>query len=197
MEDECFKNTGATTCIGKHNPVLVSILSKLIQKPIFLCNHSPCDSVSTFIDVLEISVTQSKTSRKMNFLQVGTPLKSRFACILETLNQCCSHCVRFEADDDNANDSSTQFLQLQKNQLLELHELFEKYCKTLPVFGLTSAMYDINLIRSYLLPIVVNKRTNCYQISPSICLLEFWCCSPSGLLTKPRGVTNLDSILKT
>ena len=55
-------------------------------------------------------------------------------------------------------DLSTQFLQLQKNQLIDLQEPFERYCNILTVFGFNSAKYDINLIKSYLLPILVNER---------------------------------------
>ena len=47
---------------------------------------------------------------------------------------------------------------MQKNQLIDLQELFDRNCNVLPVFGFNSAKYDINLIRSYLLPIPVNER---------------------------------------
>ena len=53
---------------------------------------------------------------------------------------------------------STQCLQIQKNQLIDLQEHFERYCNTLPVFDFNSAKYDINFIKSYLLPILVNER---------------------------------------
>ena len=47
---------------------------------------------------------------------------------------------------------------MQKNQLIELHKHVERYCNVLPVFGFNSAEYDINLIKSYLLPILINQR---------------------------------------
>ena len=47
---------------------------------------------------------------------------------------------------------------MQKNQLIDLQEHFERYCNTLLVFGFNSAKYDINLIKSYLLPILLNER---------------------------------------
>ena len=47
---------------------------------------------------------------------------------------------------------------MQKNQLIELQEHLEHYCNVLPVFGFNSAKYDINLIKSYLLPILINER---------------------------------------
>ena len=60
--------------------------------------------------------------------------------------------------EEEETDLSTQFLQMQKNQLIDLQEHFERYCNVLPVFGFNSAKYDINLIKSYLLPILVNDR---------------------------------------
>ena len=62
---------------------------------------------------------------RMNFLQIETAVKSRVVLLLETLKERRSHCAGFEAEDDN---SSTGFLQMQKNQLIDLHEHFERYC---------------------------------------------------------------------
>ena len=59
--------------------------------------------------------------------------------------------------EEEENDLSTQFLEMQKNQLIDLQEHFERYCNVLPVFELNSAKYDSNLIKSYLLPILVNE----------------------------------------
>ena len=42
--------------------------------------------------------------------------------------------------------------------MIELKDHLERYCKLLPVFGFDSAKYDINLIKSYLLPILINER---------------------------------------
>ena len=51
-----------------------------------------------------------------------------------------------------------------KNQLIDLQESLERYCNVLPVFGFNSAKCDLNLIKSYLLPILVNER----EIEPSV-----------------------------
>ena len=59
---------------------------------------------------------------------------------------------------EEENDFSTQFLQMQKNQIIDLQEHSERYCNVLPVFGFNSAKYDFNLIKSYLLLILVNER---------------------------------------
>ena len=53
---------------------------------------------------------------------------------------------------------------MQKNHIIDLHEHFERYCNTLPVFGFNRAKYDINFIKSYQLPILVDER----QIEPAV-----------------------------
>ena len=47
---------------------------------------------------------------------------------------------------------------MQKNQLIDLQEHFERYCNVLPVFGFNSSKYGINLIKLFLLPMLVNER---------------------------------------
>ena len=61
-------------------------------------------------------------------------------------------------DCDREIRASTQFLQIQKNPLLDLQETLERYCNVLSVFDFNSAKYDLKLIKSYLLPILVNER---------------------------------------
>ena len=100
----------------------------------------------------------------MKFL-VETAIKSKLTRTLESLNERRyrnqrvfefeDHC--FE-DDNEEKDASTQFFQMQKNQLIELQEHLERYCNVLPVFGFNSAKYDINLIESYLLLVLINER---------------------------------------
>ena len=51
-----------------------------------------------------------------------------------------------------------------KNQLIDLQESLERYCNILRVFGFNSAKYDLNFIKSYLLPNLVNER----DIEPTV-----------------------------
>ena len=102
---------------------------------------------------------------KLKILEIGTALKSKLTRTLESLNERrCRNQRVFEfgdhcfEDDNEEKDDSTQFLQMQKNQLIELQQHLERYCNVLPVLGLNSAKYDINLIKSYLLPILINER---------------------------------------
>ena len=61
-------------------------------------------------------------------------------------------------DCEDKNSASNQFLRIQKDQLIELEEHLERYCNVLPVFGFNSAENILNSIKTYLLPILVNKR---------------------------------------
>ena len=56
------------------------------------------------------------------------------------------------------------FRKCNKNQLIELQEHLERYSKVLPVFGFDRTKYDINLIKSPLLPILIDER----NIEPTV-----------------------------
>ena len=56
------------------------------------------------------------------------------------------------AEDEEEDDTSTQFLRFQKNQLIELKQHLDRYVNTLPLFGFNSGRCDLNLIKSYLIP---------------------------------------------
>ena len=124
VEIENSMDTETSTRIGKRNPSLITISFILIQEPIFLCDHIPRDLVSSSNDASESMTTQSKTRTKMNSQPNEPGKESRFARILETLNQRRFHCCGIEAENDN---SSTQFLHLQENQLIDLLEHFKRF----------------------------------------------------------------------
>ena len=131
----------------------------------FLRISNPRDFAESFVDAVEGSATKSKTQMKMKFLEVETAIKSKQIPTLESLNERrCRNQRVFEFEDqcsqvDNEEKgASTHFLQMQKNQLIELQEHLERYCNALPVSGFKSAKYDINLIKSYLLTILINER---------------------------------------
>ena len=164
VEEETYKETETTKWIGKHVPISVSISSNLIPEPIFLCNSDPCRLISSFVGALEGLATQSNAQMKLRFIEVETAIKIKLSSILEQLSQRHSQRERVIGydNDEYFNDTaeekelSTQFLQMQKNHLIDLQEHFERFCNTLPVFGFKSAKYDITLIKSYLLLIFVN-----------------------------------------
>ena len=101
--------------------------------------------------------------------------------------------------EEDGKHLSTQFLQMQKNQLFDLQEHFERYCKVLPVFGIDSAKFHINLIKSYLLPILVNERgiepTVLKKANPFVSF-KFGDIQLLDIMNFVGGATSLDSFLK-
>ena len=206
IPEEKFKNTETRISIGKHYPISVSISSNPIAKPIFLCNSNARDLVESFFDAVEGLATQSKAQMKLKFLEKETAIKSKLIRTLESLNErrCRNQRVfEFEVhcfeDDNEERDASTQFLQMQKNQVIELQEHLERYCNVLPVFGFNSAKYDINLIKSYLLPILINER-NMEPIviwkANEFVSFKFGDVQLLDIINFLGGATSLDSFLK-
>ena len=88
---------------------------------------------------------------------------------------------------------------MQKNQLNDLQDYFERYSNTLPDFGFNSAMYDINLIKSYLLPIHVNERQNEPEVikkANQFVSFKFGDVQLLDIMNFLGGATGLDSFLK-
>ena len=163
VQEENFKDTDTTKCIGKHIPISVSNSSNLAKEPIFLFISDPHHLV-TFIGALENSALQIKAKMKNLFLDTET-IKIKLGSILEKITQ--RHNQREQAyldDCDNETCTFTQFLQIEKKQLIDLQEHLERYCNVLPVFGFNSAKYDLNLLKPHLLPILVTER----NIEPTI-----------------------------
>ena len=73
---------------------------------------------------------------KMTFHQTETAKKH--AGIPETLNQRRCYCVGFEAKADITTNSPTQFLQTQKNQIIDWLEQFERLFNKIPDWGSTA-----------------------------------------------------------
>ena len=75
----------------------------------------------------------------------------------------------------------------------------KRYTKTLPVFGFNSGRFDINLIKSYLIPYLINEE----EIEPSVIKkandfvsFKFGDVHFLDLLNFLGGANNLDSFLK-
>ena len=70
---------------------------------------------------------------------------------------------------------STQTLRFKKNLLIDLEKHLERYVKTLPVFSFNTRRYDLNLIKSYLIPyIYVIKKIELTVIKKIISHLSNW-----------------------
>ena len=205
VREDGFKDI-ETRWIGKHVPISVSFSSNLLQDPIFICNSNPLDLVSSFVVALENLAAQSKAQMRMSFLEVENAIKMKLAHLMELLNERRSRRkATFTSEDECCEadsvgkDVSTQFLHMQKKQLIQWQEHFERYDNVLPVFGFNSGRYDINLIKKYLLPLLVEdkdiepiviKKTNQYMS------FRFGDVHFLGVLNFLGGATNLESFLK-
>ena len=74
--------------------------------------------------------TQNKAQLKLIFVEVETAIKIKLCAILEKLNQRRNRAERmpnFVVDYivEEEEDLSTQFLQMQKNQIIDLQKRFE------------------------------------------------------------------------
>ena len=144
---------------------------------------------------------------KLEFIEVETAIKIKLSSVLEQISQRHRQRERvieydnYEYFNDTAEEKelSTQFLQMQKNQRIDLQEHFERFCNTLPVFGFNCAKYDIISIKSYLLPNLVNER----QIEPAdfkkanqFGFFKFGDVQVLDIKNFLGGATGLDSFLK-
>ena len=175
-----------------------------MEEPIFLCNSVPHHLVASFIGALEILASQSKAKVKNLFLDIETTITIKLGNILEKLTQRHNRRehARFDMSQDDCDNevyASTQFLQIQKNQVIDLQESLERYCYVLPVFGFNSAKYDLNLIKPYLLPILVKER----DIEPTVIKkanqfisFNFGDIQLLDIMNFLGGATSLDSFLK-
>ena len=133
VQKKTFRGTNTTTWIVKHVPISISISSNLAEEPNFICNSDPHHLVASFIGALGNLASQSKAKMKNLFLDIETTKKIKLGNILAKLMQ--RHNRRetarsdmIEDDCDNEVCASTQFLQIQKNQLIDLQEALEPYC---------------------------------------------------------------------
>ena len=110
--------------------------------------------------------------------------------------------ARFDMSQDGSDNeicASTQFIQIQKNQLIDLQESLERYCNVLSVFGFNSAKYDLKLVKSYLLPILVNEwdiEANVIKKANQFISFKLGGCQLLDILNFLGGATSLDSFLK-
>ena len=141
----------------------------LKHEPIFLCNKDPKTLIVSFVETLEELASKSKAKKLQKFSSIENSIKTRVNSNFEKLNERKNESTPiFEfqniEDEEEEIDMSSQFLQIQKNQLLELQQHFERYVNTLPVFGFNSGKYDLSLIKSYFLPYLFHER----DIQPTV-----------------------------
>ena len=136
-----------------------------------MCDKDPQSLIIDFVANLELLAGKNKAEMRSKFLEIESIIKKRLHTIFSILKKRGSfnknepreyedECI----DDEEETDASTHFLGIQKNQLIDLMQSLERYTNALPVFGFNSGRYDINLIKSYLIPYLINEK----EIEPSV-----------------------------
>ena len=83
--------------------------------------------------------------------------KIKLGSILEKIIQHHNRGDQSNLDDCHGEAcTSTQFLQMQMKQLIDLQEHLERYCNVLPVFGFNSAKYDPICYQLLLMKVTLN-----------------------------------------
>ena len=175
-----------------------------MREPTFLCNSDSHHLVASVIGALESLVSQSRAKRKNLFLDIETTKKIKMGSFLEKLSQLHKRreIAMFDMsqdDCDNKSCASTQILQIQNSQLIDLQESLERYCNVLLVFGFNKAKYDLNLIKSSLPPIVINERDierTVIKKANQFISFKFRYFQLLDILNFLGGATSLDSFLK-
>ena len=193
-----ISNTATTSWIGTHVPVSVSISSNLLKEPTFLCEKDPNRLIISFVAQLETLSAKNKADLRPKFLEVEAEIETRLSNISSRLEIISESQLEntIKAEGSNA---SKKFLRYQQKQLLDLQCHFNNYVDTLPVFGFNSGKYELNLIKSYLIPHLLNdkaitptviKKTNQF-ISFKFGDIQFL-----DIVNFLGGATTLDSFLK-
>ena len=191
-------NTLTTSWIGTHVPVSVSISSNLLDEPVFLCENDPNRLIISFVAQLDTLAAKNKADLRPKFLAVEAEIKTRLSDVSSKLQIICEPQpnISSETDDSNATKSS---LRIQQKQLLDLQRHFNNYVDTLPVFGFNSGKYDLNLIKAYIIPDLLNDRA----IQPTVIKkanqfisFKFGDLQFLDILNFLAGATSLDSFLK-
>ena len=140
---EGLKETQTTTWIGKHVPISVSLLSNLVDEPIFLYKKDPQNLIFEFVNNLELLAEQSKLEMGKGFQNIEVAVIERMKSVFDQLNVRGKNYSSnyFEYKDESIEDSeeadmSTQFLPFQRNQLIDFKQTLERYVNTLSAFGL-------------------------------------------------------------
>ena len=191
---EELNETQTTTWIGKHVPVSVSISS------------NPQNLIIDFVSNLELLAEKRGLELRTKFQDIERAVNERVKKIFDQLNERGKifSSNKFEYEDECIEDSeeadmSTQFLRIQKNQLIDLKQHLERYMNTLPVFGFNSGRFDLNLIKSYLIPyLIFDKEQEISVIKKANDFISFKLGDVQflNIMKFLGGATTLDSFLK-
>ena len=143
---------------------------------------------------------------RTKFQDVERVVNERMSKIFQELNERCrNHSTEYFdyeiecIEDTEEIDKSTQFLRMQKKQLIDLKQNLERYVNTLLVFGFNSGRYYLNLIKSYLIPYLINDKEAEPMVikkANNFVSFKFGDKQLSDIIKFLGGATSLDSFLE-
>ena len=192
VHDQCLNHTDSTTFIGKHVPISVSIHSNLISELFFICDINPRCLVTK-----SYSRTTSSFRRKLH--GIASIVRSIIPTNSTKINEPNGNLPQNADDEIEDEASNLKLLRYLKNLYVGVKIKLERYCDNLPVFGFNSSRYDLNLIKDYLLEILLGD----FHCSPSVIksinkyiAMNFMGLQFLDILNFLSGATSLDKFLK-
>ena len=170
-----------------------------MDEPFFLCKNDPNRLIISFVAQLETLAAKNKADLRPKFLAVEAEIKSTLSDVSSRLQLISKTQPKISSETEDSNVSKN-FLRIQQKQLLDLQRHFNNFVDTLPVFGFNSGKYDLNSIKAYLIPHLLNdtaiqptviKKANQF-ISFKLGDIQFF-----DILNFLCGAASLDSFLKT
>ena len=129
----------------------------MLDELVFLCEKVPNRLIISFVAQLKILAAKNKADLRSKFLAVEAEIKTRLSDISSRLQIVSETQPNISSETEDSNVSKS-FLQIQQKQLLDLQRHFNNYFDTLPVFGFNSGKHELNLIKAYLIPHLLNDR---------------------------------------
>ena len=189
-------NTVTTSWIATHVPVLVSISSNLKDEPVFLCENDPNRHIISFVAQLETLIVKNKADLRPKFLAVEAEIETRLSDVSSRL-QLISETQPNISSETGDSDATKNFLRIQQYQLLDLQRHFNNYVDNLPVFEFNSGKNDLNLIKAYLIPHLLNDRAiQPTVVKKAIYFFQIRYIQFLDILNLLGGATSLDCFLK-
>ena len=150
--------------------------------------------VTHFVDGLENLANESRDQIQLQFADVTS-------AVYEKLEELSDQIILKESgsSERSAQEFSRKFLNQRKRDLLNLQETLDNYLSTFPVFGFNSATYDLNLIKSYLILILIREKglqPRVIKNSNQFISFKFDNVQMLDIMNFTDGATTLDSFLK-
>ena len=141
---------------------------------------------------------KNKADLRPKFLAVKTEIETRLSDVSSRLQIISETQPSISSETSNSN-ATKNFLRIQPKHLLDLQRHFNNFVDTLPVFGFNNGKNQLNLIKAYLIPNILNDRdiqSTVIKKANQFISLKFSDIQFLYILNFLGGATSLDSFLK-